>query len=456
MARRLGCLTALLLSLAAHAQSIRVRTAAGGVVRTGMEEYVAWVLAGEAGGITEDAALDAIAIAARSYARAHLGRHKAEGFDFCESTHCQDARPRMETPRLRAAAGRTANQVLWRGSTLVAGFHHRHCGGRTATPREVWSGESNYGLASIEDPFCASAPGASWRAVLDLPQPDLRIAARTPSGRVATLRDGPSLIDAESFHLLVGRTLGWNLLRSRLYDLRRDGARYIADGRGHGHGVGLCQVGASARTRAGHSTDGILRAYFGDVTPGLTPHHRRWLETRTSRLDIRTAGAALDDKLPIAAEAALAQAEQLSGLRASRRLSVTAYPTLDLYRDLTGAPGFLAATTRGAAIRLQPIAILSRNGRLDSTLRHEFLHALIALNAARPLPEWFTEGLVLWLEHPGAAAAPLSPQTEAVLQNPPGEQALRRAYANALAAVAGLVRTHGRARVLAALRLGLP
>jgi stage II sporulation protein D len=456
MARRLARLIPLLLALAAHAQMIRVRTARDGIIRVSMEDYVAWVLAGEAGGINEDAALDAIAIAARSYARAHLARHKAEGFDFCETTHCQDARPGAETPKLRAAVERTANQLLWRGANLVAGFHHRHCGGHTATPREVWSGEDNYGLVSIEDPFCASAPGASWRAVLELPHQDLQIASRTASGRVAALRDGPRLIDAEAFHLFIGRTLGWNLLRSRLYDLRRAGARYTAHGRGQGHGVGLCQTGAEARARAGHSTDAILHAYFGDVTPGLTPQHRRWTQTRTSRLDIRTAGAAFDGQLPAAAETALAQAEQLSGLRASRRLGVTAYPTLDLYRDLTGAPGFLAATTRGAAIRLQPIAILARGNRLESTLRHEFLHALIALNAARPLPEWFTEGLALWLEHPGATAAPLSPQTESTLQNPPNEQALRRAYANACAAVAGLVRMHGRARVLASLRLGLP
>lgn len=456
MARRLARLIPSLLALAAHAQMIRVQTAHDGVVRVSMEDYVVWVLAGEAGGITEDAALDAIAIAARSYASAHLARHKAEGFDFCETTHCQDARPGAETAKLRAAAGRTANQLLWRGANLVAGFHHRHCGGRTATPREVWSGESDYGMVSIEDPFCASAPGASWRAVLDLPHRNLQIAARTPSGRVATLRDGPSVIDAESFHLFTGRTLGWNLLRSRLYDLRRDGARYVADGRGHGHGVGLCQTGAAARARAGHSAEAILRAYFGDVSPGLTPQHRRWIDTKTSRLDLRTAGAALDRQLPAAAETALAQAEQLSGLRATRRLSVTAYPTLSLYRDLTGAPGFLAATTRGSAIRLQPLAILSRNGRLESTLRHEFLHALIALHAARPLPEWFTEGLALWLERPGTAAAPLSPQTEAMLQNPPNKPALRRAYANARAAVAGLVRQHGHARVLASLRLGLP
>lgn len=446
------CLTLTLLALAAHAQAVRVLTARSGVVAVPLEEYVEWVLAGEAGGIIEPAALDAIAVAIRSYARANMGRHAAEGYDFCETTHCQDARPYSSSPRLEAAVDRTANQILWRNNRPVPGFHHRHCGGRTASPREVWSGESDGGLVSIEDAYCASAAGASWRTALNLSSRDIRIARRTPSGRVATLRDNGRLLDAEAFHLEVGRSFGWNLLRSRLYDLRREGGRLIAQGRGHGHGVGLCQSGAAARARAGHSTDAILEAYFSKPAIGITPGHRRWLHVSTARLDIRHAGSAI----AVEAESALTEAERLSDLRAPRRFTVVVHPTVDLYRDLTGSPGFVAASTRGGVIRVQPAAILERAGRLRSTLRHEFLHALIGAHAKRPLPEWFSEGLALWLERPTAAPAALKPNTESALSSPVHEQALRAAYENARAAVAALVKRHGRARVLDSLRLGLP
>jgi stage II sporulation protein D len=456
MARWLARLSIVLLTAAAPAQVVSVRTARDGIVRVPMEEYVAWVLSGEAGGITEYSALEAIAVAARSYARAHLGRHAAEGFDFCETTHCQDARPGAASLQLRRAAERTADQVIWRDGQLVPGFHHRHCGGRTATPREVWAGERDYGLVSIEDSYCGSAPGSAWRSVLKLPGTDLRVAGRTPSGRVANLRDGPRLIDAEAFHLQVGRTLGWSILRSRFYDLRREGESYVAQGRGQGHGVGLCQTGAAARAHSGHGRDAILRAYFGDIAVGLTHKHAGWIETDTARLRIRTSGAALDEGIPVAAEAALADAERISGLRASQRITVTVYPTIDLYRDLTGSPGFVAATTRGASIRLQPAATLSRAGRLAATLRHEFLHVVIGSRAQRPLPEWFSEGLALWLEQPQAAPAALRPETNRAIESPASEAALRRAYENARGVVAGLVRTHGRERVLASLTLGMP
>jgi stage II sporulation protein D len=241
-----------------------------------------------------------------------------------------------------------------------------------------------------------------------------------------------------------------------MYDLRRQSESYHAEGRGQGHGVGLCQTGAAARSRSGHSRDAILRAYFGDVTIGLSPNHAAWIENDTARLRIRTAGAARDGDIPATAEAALAEAERVSGLRAANRIVVTAYPTVELYRDLTGSPGFIAATTRGSSIRMQPAAVLARSNRLEETLRHEMLHAVIGSRAQRPLPEWFSEGLVLWLEQPQTAPAALRQETVREMENPTSEPALRKAYANARGAVSGLVRRHGRQRILASLTEGIP
>jgi SpoIID/LytB domain protein len=38
------------------------------------------------------------------------------------------------------------------------------------------------------------------------------------------------------------------------------------EGGGWGHAIGMCQVGAIARARAGHSYSDILKAYYTDVT----------------------------------------------------------------------------------------------------------------------------------------------------------------------------------------------
>src|SRR5262245_27927724 len=57
-----------------------------------MEPYVARVLAGEAARESPPAALEALAIAIRTYAAANRGRHRSEGFDLCDQTHCQVVR----------------------------------------------------------------------------------------------------------------------------------------------------------------------------------------------------------------------------------------------------------------------------------------------------------------------------------------------------------------------------
>jgi stage II sporulation protein D len=60
-------------------------------------------------------------------------------------------------------------------------------------------------------------------------------------------------------------------LRESLFVLHREpgpeGAveRFVITGRGWGHGVGLCQLGAAGMARAGASFDEILRHYYTGV-----------------------------------------------------------------------------------------------------------------------------------------------------------------------------------------------
>ncbi|MBE3072627.1 MAG: hypothetical protein IMZ67_06595, partial [Acidobacteria bacterium] len=46
------------------------------------------------------------------------------------------------------------------------------------------------------------------------------------------------------------------------FTVLRDGASFVFNGRGSGHGVGLCQAGAMARARAGQSEEAILAFYY--------------------------------------------------------------------------------------------------------------------------------------------------------------------------------------------------
>ena len=246
-----------------------------------MEKYVSGVLAGEAVRGSAPAALEALAIAIRTFAVANLGRHRSDGFDLCDQTHCQVLR--AATAATDRAAESTAGRLLLAGGAPASIFFSASCGGHTERPSEVWPGADDppY-LPSREDAACGGAP--AWTA--DIRDSDLlralravgfrgesldevRIAARNASGRVARLRvDGlqPADISGQDLRVAVGRTLGWQFIKSTAFDLDRHGDTFRFAGRGSGHGVGLCVIGSARLAERGKSAEEILKRYF----PGLT------------------------------------------------------------------------------------------------------------------------------------------------------------------------------------------
>jgi len=395
-------LTLITIGALLQAQGVKVRLAGGEVTRTQMEEYIGWVLAGEAGGMTSAEGLRAMAVVARTYARYNLNRHRARGFNFCETTHCQDARKGAVTAKLRAAVDATEGVILWSRGRPAQVFYTGHCGGRTASAGEMWPGAARSYLKGGEDAYCLAVKG-SWSAkipweqlakILGLPGlGEMSVIRRTASGRAATLQSNAGLINAERLHLLVGRSMGWNVLRSRLYDVAGGGDGAVFQGEGTGHGVGFCQIGAEQRGKSGQKMDEILAAYFPGLRAGVSAQDIQWRVMRGERVDVWSTGAPVDDELPLLADRALAEAEKKSGLRVEKRPQVRAYPAVSVFRDATGEPGTVAAVARGRAVHMQPAALLRSAGTLRATLLHEMLHVTILSNAKKPLPLWFEEGL---------------------------------------------------------------
>ena len=166
--------------------------------------------------------------------------------------------------------------------------------------------------------------------------------------------------------------------------------------------------------------------------------------------------------------AVLATAEHLTRTLSARvkwpmpaGVVIRVYPDLDTFRSATGEPGWVAAHTDGRHIDLQPAALLRSRNALDSTLSHELLHVLIETRASRSsnLPEWFREGLVGYLagEAKTAQAGPNNARpSDADLRQTTDQDKARRAYAQAAAAVAGLVQSYGESAVLDWAGRGLP
>jgi len=269
---------------------LTVRTA-GRVQAVGLEDYVVGSVLAEVTPVGEPAAAvariyDVQAVIARTYAAAHLGRHRLEGFDLCDTTHCQLYDPaRIRTSRFAGAARdavrRTAGQVLTYGRRPVDALFHADCGGRTTAAEAVWGGRPLPYLLPMKDDVPAlahrvwqfDATGDAVRAALNHDArtavgarlSSIDIVSRDDSGRAASVAvrgEREHLVRGEDFRAVLNSALGARAIQSTRFTLKRLGARYVFDGSGLGHGVGLCQAGAAARARRGDRLAEILAAYF--------------------------------------------------------------------------------------------------------------------------------------------------------------------------------------------------
>ena len=127
-------------------------------VRMPLEEYVQAVLAGESIGFRSEQGLAAMAVAARTYAVRYLGRHKSEGYDFCDTTHCQDIHIQAVTERLRQAAEATEGELLWFEGAPAFTFYGKDCGGAIEAGAAVWPELKAPYLTRHEDPHCPENP----------------------------------------------------------------------------------------------------------------------------------------------------------------------------------------------------------------------------------------------------------------------------------------------------------
>jgi stage II sporulation protein D len=400
-----------------------------GVTRSGgvearevpLEDYVAGVVAGEAPGEGLDAVQRAMAIAARTVVEGRRGRHSREGFDVCDTTHCQVVR--AATPASRAAAEQTAGLVLsWEGRVAEI-YYAASCGGTLADPGHVWPGRRvawpPY-LSARTDPAGDGLHEVRWQA--DLPvsiavqalrASGLRgdrldafsVRARDAQGRASFLHAAgftPDTVSAETFRMAAGRVAGWGLVKSTWFNLVRTAAGYQLSGRGLGHGVGLCVRGAAAMAAAGRTTEELLEAYFpgtalrpaGDVAQAsLTPVFRVVLSSSDER-----------HRPAIEAEARRF-VQQLSGrllLTAPRAITLRFHPTVSSYQRATGQPWWTSATTTGTRVDLLPASTLEARQRLVPTLRHEIVHVVTA-EALEGKPRWVQEGVARYYTWTGEA-----------------------------------------------------
>ncbi len=255
-----------------------------------LEDYLRGVVPNELApkAFREIEAQKAQAVAARSYALAHLGDYSARGYDVCATAACQVYRGVSSEHKLsdRAVAETHGIVASWRGRPIHA-FYTSTCGGHTEEGTEVFEDGAPYlrGVACPAEEGVADHDrerGRPWQVRLGPKDVERRVARYGSVGRVLDLvptRVGVSgrvvelrVVGSEGELALRGQRVRLGLrLRESLFVLHKETTvpdeepRFVFTGNGWGHGVGLCQLGASGMARSGATFEEILKHYYTGI-----------------------------------------------------------------------------------------------------------------------------------------------------------------------------------------------
>ncbi len=276
-----------------------------------IEEYLMGVMSSEMPTKFPTQALRAQAVLARTYALKHIGKHKAYGYDLCDTQNCQVyGGVNAESEPGNAAVEATMGQVLLYNKKPIEGVFSANCGGFTQSAKEAGWFTTPY-LNPVSDykdfDFDALQPyqfkdllqhphdaysrydkhvsRAAYRWARVVEEEDLRqiirrqkkdigpITAIIPqkrgrSGYVSqVLVKGTKGTVTLSKENVIRNNLSPGMLRSSYFIVvpnyeGRKLKNFVFYGGGWGHGVGFCQTGAAGRAEAGQDYTDILQHYF--------------------------------------------------------------------------------------------------------------------------------------------------------------------------------------------------
>ncbi len=239
-----------------------------------LEEYLAAVLGGEMPHTFPEEALKAQAVAARSYALTRKIAARDAGLLFhLGATVLSQVYSGVdhEDPRTIAAVVATRGEVLANGVDPVEAYFHSSCGGETESGGAALGRSLSY-LEPVSCPCRGHSPYAHWSVTVkehDLLEAlggrsvsGVAVVSRTATGRARTVRVDSPTGRREISATVFREAVGYQRLPSLWFDVHRSGSDFVFEGRGSGHGAGLCQWGAKIMADRGSSYREILAHYY--------------------------------------------------------------------------------------------------------------------------------------------------------------------------------------------------
>lgn len=241
-----------------------------------LEEYVVGIVSAELPASWPLEAMKAQAVAARTYAVWQKYRRLELPYHM-EATVLDQVYggAQRETDDARRAVKETAGLVLSSQRRLARTYFFASCGDRTESAAEGWGTPLPY-LPGSPCGYCSAANRFTWTAqvprkdldaklkpILGESVRDVVVATKTKTGRAKDVvlkgATRTKKISGGDLRRLLGYSTIWSTWITKL-EVTKDGARI--EGRGAGHGVGLCQWGARGMAERGATAEQILDRYY--------------------------------------------------------------------------------------------------------------------------------------------------------------------------------------------------
>jgi stage II sporulation protein D len=278
-----------------------------------LERYLESVVNGEFNSQWADQAVEAQVIAARTYALFQMNAMRKDRGKVYDVESTQKDQVYLGLDRVDSKASevvaRTRGLILSpkEGKGAIKAFYHASCGGTTIAPEQVWKTPFKGFPRGVRCGFCDRSPSYQWEYQLSFvelekklwngiqkdsvnrkawPKAYLESPSRWILSKVRALQEvtGPktgriedlefSFIDRENFSKQIKVVMNaytarnWidpAKLKSTWFQLSTRGRSLAFEGKGSGHGVGMCQWGAKAMGEKGFTRDQILLHYYPGV-----------------------------------------------------------------------------------------------------------------------------------------------------------------------------------------------
>lgn len=235
-----------------------------------LEEYVKNVVAAEVSSSWDMEALKVQAVIARTYA---LYQKVAAGnatYDLTSSVLHQVYKGSTADARVAYAVMNTEGEALYYNGRLIEALYHSTSGGMTEEASEVF-GKSYPYLKPVAS-NCELSPYWMWER--KIPSDEIEKAANITGLKEITVKSYTSTKRVKTVDLAhsggvmnvkatdLRKMLGWSRLPSTNFEVTQDNGNFVFEGKGYGHGVGLCQWSALQMARDGKNYKEILSYFY--------------------------------------------------------------------------------------------------------------------------------------------------------------------------------------------------